>query len=426
MLSSVRHAALLVFVFACSGGAPSDKGGEYGGGGWGQPAEQGDRRILVEVEAVERGSVADHLETAGTIESEAQADITAETSGTVTQVMVEEGDDVRRGQLLALIENPSLDASASRATIELERAEADLERARTLHAQQAISDTELRQAEISYRTAQASAQEAQQTQGFTRVTSPIDGTVAIRDVRVGEVASGRVFQVVDLHRLRVIVQLPEKDLSRVHVGQAVHLSGAYDEDSGASGTVARISPVVDATSGTVRVTIQISPDQQILRPGQFARVRIEVDRHSDVITIPRRALVWEDGEPVAWVVTDAPPPEAEAAEEEAVAEADAEPKAGGGLLGRLFGKGDQPTAEDENTEEETPEEAEDIPQRVVERRVLDIGYQDTEQVEISEGLQEGEPVVVLGNANLREGSAVRLPEDPAPRSQTEPEPEEEE
>lgn len=409
--------ALTLTLAACSGGPSGGQGGGRGGrGGWGQKKADGDRRLLVEVADVEIGSVADYLETTGTIESEAQADISAETTGTVTQIAVEEGDTVRKGQLLAVIENPSLDASASRAAIELERAEADLERARVLHGQKAISDSELRQAEVSYRTAKASADEARRTRGFTRLTSPIDGTVAIRDVRLGELTSGRAFQVVDLGRLRVIVQLPEKDLARVRVGQTVRLSSAYDEEVVSTGTVTRVSPVVDPDTGTVRVTIGVDPDQDALRPGQFTKVRLEVDRHDDVLTIPRRALTWEDGEPVAWVVADAPPEEEEAEEGEGAEVEEAKEEAGGGgFLARVFGGGEA-EAEPEPEAEEPKKPEVEIPRRVAERHALEVGFMDPERVEVTEGLEAGEPVVVVGNANLRDGAAVRLPEDPAPRA----------
>lgn len=403
--------AVMCLLISCSGG-PSEG---YGGGQWGKPSVEGDRRILVEVDTVSHGSVADYLETTGSIESEAQADIAVETTGTVTQIAAEEGDSVSRGQLLAVIENPSLEASARRASIELERAEADLERARTLHGQQAISDSELRQAEVSYRTAQTSANEARRTRGFTRVTSPIDGTVSVRDIRVGELASGRAFQVVDLSRLRVIVQLPEKDLAHVRVDQIVRLSSAYNEGAVSTGKVVRISPVVDPASGTVRVTINVDSGQDALRPGQFAKVRIEVDRHEGVITIPRRGLVWEDGEPVAWVVTDAPHEEAE--EETPDEDADmGEDEAG--FFARLFGGGGRVQEADEADEADAVPEV-DIPQRVAERRVLTVGFMDPEQIEVSEGLSEGEQIVVVGNANLRDGTMVRLPDDPAPQASSE-------
>ncbi len=397
---------LLLALTACGGSSPdAPQGGEEGDA----EEEEPDRRLLVEVSPVALGSVADHLETTGVIESEAQADISPEASGVIKQVLVEEGDAVRAGQVLAILANPSLDAGATRADIELERAQRELTKSEQLRAEGAISDRELEQARIALRTAQASASEAARTRGFTRITSPISGTVSIRDVRVGELATGRAFQVVDLDRMRVIVQLPEKDLTRIFAGQPVYLSSAYNAEAATTGVIQRISPVVDPSTGTVRVTVSLPAEQSVLRPGQFVKARIEIDRHDDVLTIPRRALVWEEGEPIAWVVVDAPEEEEEAdtGEEEEVEEP--------GFFAKLFGGDDE--------EEEAEEEGGgvEIPQRVAERRLLTIGFSDSALVEVTEGLALGELVVVIGNANLREGAAVRLPEDPVPASTAEDE-----
>lgn len=411
----MRHFMLsLFFMAACSGGPPQ---GDRADQGREAEEEDTDRRLLVEVADVEHSSVADHLETTGTIESESQADIVPEASGTVTRIDAEEGDAVRKGQVLAVIANPSLDASNSRAQIELERAQHDLEKARTLHADGAISDVELAAAQTAWRTAETSANEARQTRGFTRLSSPIDGTVSIRDLRLGELAGGsRAFQVVDLSRLRVVVQLPEKDLPRIDLGQSVLLTSAYDPDTSASGAVTRISPVVDAGTGTVRVTISVEPGQSELRPGQYVKARIEIARHDDVLTIPRRALLWEDGEPVAWTVEDAPEEAPEDDEDAESYEEDA------GFFARLFG------AEDDASDAPEPAEAGDeldIPQRVAVRKPLSVGFVDIEHVEVTAGLSSGELVIVVGNTNLREGASVRLPDDPAPELATEDDDEDE-
>ncbi|MDG1484534.1 MAG: efflux RND transporter periplasmic adaptor subunit [Myxococcota bacterium] len=402
----MRHLLLsLVFLVACSGGPPGRGDGAV------ETEAEPDQRLLVEVISVEQGSVADYLETTGTVESEAQADIVPEASGTVTRIDVEEGDAVRKGQVLAVIANPSLDASNSRAQIELERASNDLEKAKQLHADGAISDVELAGAQTAYRTAETGADEARRTRGFTRVTSPIEGTIAVRDLRVGEVAGGaRAFQVVDLTRLRVIVQLPEKDLTRISLDQPVHLSSAYNEDATATATISRISPVVDAATGTVRVTVDIAPGQDTLRPGQFVKTRIEVARHDDVLTIPRRALVWEDGEPIAWTVEDAP--EEVDVDEDGPAEEDAEGEESG-FFAKLFGGEDGGEGED-GAEDADRVPGPEVPQRVAVRKNLTVGFVDTELVEVTTGLDAGAMVVTIGNTNLREGASVRLPDDPVP------------
>lgn len=415
-------AALMALVVACSGGEGGGGGGDGRGGkggGWGGKAvSTPNQRVLVETASVETGAVADHLVTTGVLESEAQADISPETSGTVTRIYAEEGDAVRAGQVLASIENASLDAGADRASIELDKAREALGETEKLHEQGAISDSELRDARNALRVAEATYNEARASAGFTRLTSPITGTVSLRNVRVGEVAQpgAAAFQVVDLNRLRVIVQLPEKDLPRVKQGLPVTLTGAYDEVAGATGEVERVSPVVDATSGTVRVTIKVNPEGATLRPGQFVKVRVEVDRHDDVLTMPRRGLIWEDGEPIAWTVVDAPEPEApEEPESDDEGEGEGEEAATDEEAGgwAWFGGGEDDAEEGEDAEPER-DPWEGIPRRQVVKNRLEIGFVDPERVEVISGLDLGEEVVVLGNTSLRDETLVRLPGDPDP------------
>jgi membrane fusion protein, multidrug efflux system len=406
MSLAVFRSLTIVLLVACGG--PGD--GQAKGDGEGKDGEEEDpdARVLVEVAPVARAGVADTLDTTGVLESEAQADIVPEATGIVQQVMVEEGDQVRRGQVLAVLSNPSLEAGADRATTELDRARRELEQAQQLHQQGALSDQDLRNAEAALTAARTTFAEASATRGFTRLTSPIDGTVSVRDVREGELAGGRrAFQVVDLNRTRVVVQLPEKDLARVRVGQVARLQGAYDDAAVASGSVDRISPVVDPQSGTVRVTVRVDAVGTPLRPGQFVKVRLEVDRHEDVLTVPRRAVVWEDGEPLAWLVIDAPPPEPDDADKDK----DADATEDGNFLTRLFG-GDAPDGD--------PAEADDAEPKWPDRRgrkvSLTLGFVDDERAEVVAGLDEGAPVITVGHTNLREDTPLRLPEDPLPEA----------
>ena len=405
--------SVLAIVPGCGGGPPDGAGGE-GEGGEADEAPGPERRVLVEATAAAPGAVSDHLITSGTLDSDVQADILPEANGLVTQVVVEEGAQVSAGQLLAVIANPSLDANADRASLELQRARQALTEAERLHAQGAVSDGELRTARNGMAAAETSFQEARRSKGFTRITSPISGTLTVRDIRVGELATGarRAFQVVDLGRLRVVVQLPEKDLARVRVGQNALLEGAYDEATTAMATVERIAPAVDPTTGTVKVTIKLAPDQNTLRPGQFVKVRLETDRHDNVLTIPRRALVYDEGEPVAWRVIDAPAPEAKAEPtDDAAAAGEAEPSLTA-RIAALFEGDDEAPAADGDAPPTDPWAG--IPKRQVEKVRLTIGFADSERVEVQKGLDAGDLVVTVGNNNLRNEALVKLAGDADP------------
>ena len=89
-------------------------------------------------------------------------------------------------------------------------------------------------------------------------------------------------------------------------GQPVDIRAAYNDETTVSGVVERIAPVVDPTTGSVRVFINVEKGQSVLRPGQFVKAQVEVARHENTIVLPKEAVVYEDGAPIAYIVTDAP------------------------------------------------------------------------------------------------------------------------
>lgn len=399
---------LVLTTLGCGGG--ENRHNRHGGDRHGKDDGVSDWRVLVETIQAESGTVAKELLTHGTLESEAMADITPEAGGVVTEILVEEGDTVHRGQVLAVLSNPSLQAGSDRARVEVAQARRRFEQAKNLHTQGAISDTEFQDAKDAYAIAQASHREATGSARFTRLTSPVDGTVAIRNVRIGELAGGaeRAFQVVDLDRLRVIVNLSEGDLTHLSIGQPVMLAGTYDNSARADGSVLRISPVVDETSGTVRVTIAANPVEgqpSKLRPGQFVEVRIEVDRHSDVLTIPRKAVHWQDGAPIAWKVVDKVDDESDKDKKW-----NKDEDKGENFFTKLFN-----WDKDGDEAEDKADPWEGVPRRIVKRVNLTLGYSDADMAEVSEGLENGDHVVTVGGDNLRPDADVKLPGDPKPK-----------
>ena len=136
----MRWVSMGLLVLGCTG-PPSDRSG-----GWGQSTEDENAPepvTLVEVEAVGRGDVSDLLMTSAVIESERSADLLPNATGIVLDVLRDEGDEVRRGDVLAVIDNVSLDAGAERAVADLNRLEVQLTEMRDLYAQGAVSEREL-------------------------------------------------------------------------------------------------------------------------------------------------------------------------------------------------------------------------------------------------------------------------------------------
>jgi membrane fusion protein (multidrug efflux system) len=213
------------------------------------------------------------------------------------------------------------------------------------------------------------------------------------------------------------VNLPERDLAKVRVGLPAKLTSAYDAAATGAGVVERVAPVVDAASGTFRVTVRLDAPAEgaapvvSLRPGQFTSVKIEVDRRENVLTLPRRALVWEEGKSYVFQVV-----ETTKEEEDKLAEA-AKPKGkdgkgedkaeeGPGMFDALLAKLGGGEKEEEK-KDELPG-----PWRKAKRVEVVTGYLEGEIAELLSGVDEGASVVTVGNQALRDGARVRLPGDP--------------
>lgn len=351
---------------------------------------------VVEVSLVGRGAVADQVGASAVVESELTANLVPEATGIITEILADEGDPVVEGQVLATLENISLGTGAAKARAEVSRLADQASRTRALFEQGAISARDLGEAEHALSTARLSLREASAGYGNTRMVAPFDGVVALRNVKVGELATSATaaFQVVDLDALRVVASFPERELGRVHPGQPVRLASAYDTEQGTTGIVQRVSPVVDSNTGTFRVTVSVNPGQNVLRPGQFVTVTVEVGRHEEVPVVPKKAVVYEDGVAVVYRVVDAPEPE----EGEEDDEGDGEE---GGSWWPFGGD------EEEDDEGEGEAEESEGPKLVAERRVVTLGLVDDDWAEVMEGVGPDDTVVTVGQSHLRDGARVR-------------------
>jgi membrane fusion protein (multidrug efflux system) len=148
------------------------------------------------------------------------------------------------------------------------------------------------------------------------------------------------------------------------------------------GKVARISPVVDAKTGTFRVTCEFSDRSGQLKSGMFGRVEIVFDRRAEALTIPRTALIDEDGQTSVFVVE----------------------------MGKAVVKdsGDKKKDGADKAAAAKAAPAEEKLVLVAHRRPIKIGYVSGEKVEVREGLKDGERVVTVGRAALRDGTQVQV------------------
>jgi len=273
----------------------------------------------VSVLTVHPANVPDLLEEVGTVRAVQASQISSQVMGNIVEVRAHEGDRVRRGQVLAVIDDAQPRAGLDRATAaelasaqetsaadsDLALTEATLKRYKTLYDRKSVSPQEFDEVKARREAAQArrdmthagqaqakaALQQAHTALSYTRVLAPFDGVVTEKKADVGMLASPGmpIFTVEDVRRYRLEAAVNESDLRYVHVGQQAPIFIDALGDRELKGTVAEIVPAADVASRTFLVKLDLPADPG-LRSGLFGRAQFTRGERTSLL-IPRSAVV---------------------------------------------------------------------------------------------------------------------------------------
>lgn len=280
-----------------------------------------------EVVRVARRTIESSVKATGVVKPRigAEVKVGSRVSGVVARLHVQIGDTVARGQLLAELETRELVARRDQAQAALAAAEAtwqyarsDLARRRALGAAELLSEAELDVAERGRGVAEQQRAEAAanldyaRTQlGFARITAPITGIVASVATQEGEtvaasLAAPTFVTLVDLDRLEVWAYVDETDIGRIDKGQVARFSVDTYPDHEFEGRVTAVYPQAEIRDNVVNYVTVVTfdaPRGRSLRPEMTTTVRIAIDTRENVLALPRRALRREQGR--SFVLTPA-------------------------------------------------------------------------------------------------------------------------
>lgn len=252
--------------------------------------------VPVQVETPPRGTVTAALTASSTLETDQQADVLSKTDGLVTRMLVDEGSQVAKGQVLAELEDADKRIALQQATLKAEAARRDYERAQRIHQESLISQQEYDRLRNLHELAQADVDSAALSLGYTKILAPFSGRIVERAVVQGRhVKPGeKLFTIANLSTLVARVYLPEKDVAGLRLGQAAEFLLDASGGQRLPGRVSKISPVVDTNTGTIKITVEALAVTPAARPGSYATVRIVTDTRQNAILVPKGAVVRED------------------------------------------------------------------------------------------------------------------------------------
>ena len=257
----------------------------------------------VELSEVTSGRISTFLETTTTLEARNATDLVARRGGQVVALPIEEGAYVTRGQVLARLDDTEERLAVERTQLAWEVAKRELDRGKQLEAQSYLSQKELDDLELAVRNMWVALEQARYELSQMRIEAPFAGRVVERMINLGEnlTAGKACFRVVDFHPLRARLYFPERDLQRVRVGQEAELTLDTHPGRTFRAQVALVNPVVDRNNGTFKVTLDLPNPNEQLRPGAFARVRVQTGTFSDALLLPRRGVLTEDGDSYVFI-----------------------------------------------------------------------------------------------------------------------------
>ena len=321
-----------------------------------------DLTIPVVVEKVKRGPIADYLTATGTLRPLRAERVIAEVEGVLHLVsrngaVVAVGQKIPAGYPLAEIENQEylLNVRVESQKLAMVNAERELQKQEALFKAGGVTEKELELARRSALDARLNYETALLKAAKLRLQAPISGWVANLQASADgtRIPVGFVLcTLVDYSTVLVQVNLPNTDLDKMRIGQEVLISNYALPDQTFQGRVTAIDPTIDPQTRTFTVDIEVANDKLQLRPGMFVKAEIVIEDHEEAIVIPRTALQTRDNRPVAFVVQGAS----------------------------------------------------------AEMREVITGIETRDEIEIIEGLAEGERLVVKGHETLRDKSKVRVTE----------------
>ena len=378
-----------------------------------------DRPTPVQTVNVQQKTMPIYLSALGTVTAYYTVTLKSRVDGQLISVNVREGDHVRMGQLLAQIDPAPYQAALAQAEGQLARDQAQ----HTNDQAQADRYKSLFQAGVvSQENAQAQTAAAGQSSGaikadlaaiqaakvnvnYTRITSPINGVVGLRQVDPGNIVhasdTNGLLVVTQLEPISVIFTLPEDHLPDVldllRKGRKLAVE-AYDRSGAnhlATGTVLTVDNQIDTTTGTVKVKAVFDNKDGALFPNQFVNVRLILEQRPNAIVIPAAALLsGSQGNFVYLVKPGDPPADLQNANGGAGAPA-------GGQAGGKTGRGNRGGAG-----AGAGVGGQNQPHFYVEARTVKVDLTEGTQVILTGGVNPGDPIVVDGQEKLRNGSRV--------------------
>jgi membrane fusion protein, multidrug efflux system len=348
-----QNPALRVLVIAFALGAAAGCGKKAAGG-----PPPGAMATIVVTAVAKLESIAETLAVVGTLAPNESVEVKSEVEGVVEEIAFNEGQAVKKGDLLVRLDETKFRAALQQAEANLQLSKVTFDRTRQLVEDKTISPQEFDQAAATYHASEAAVALRRRELKDSRIVAPFAGVVGSRNVSPGQVISKNttLIWVVDFDTVKAEFAVPERFISEVKAGQQIELRVAAFPSEKFKGEVYFLAPQVDPNTRTLLVKARVPNSNRKLRPGMFANLDLTLKLRENTIVVPESALLNMGDRTAVYVVG---------------------------------------------------------PDSTAQLRPIKVGLRMPNQMEVLTGLKSGEVVVTEGLQKVRPGGAVKLAAPPS-------------
>jgi len=260
-----------------------------------EAAEDEEVAVPVEVAEVTSGAITSYISATANLVAEDQVRVLSEAEGRVERLLVEEGDLVSKGQVLAVLVQDEAKIALSKVELKASNANAALERAEGTRDQGLISAEAYDKLKMEFDVASQEVAEAEWLLAKTVIRAPFSACVTERFITQGQHLrpGDELFTVADYDPLVARIYLPESDVIELEEGREVRIALAANAELTFAGRIRQIAPVVDTATGTVKVTVEAVKPPTGVRPGAFVSIGIVREQHPTALLLPRESVIRE-------------------------------------------------------------------------------------------------------------------------------------
>jgi len=251
--------------------------------------------VPVEVAEVMAGDISSYISATANLVAEDQVKVKSEAEGRVERLNVEEGDLVKKGQVLAVLVQDEARIAKSKVELKASNTSAALLRAQDSFEQGLISSEAFDKLNLDHEIAMQEVAEAEWRLAKTVIRAPFTSRITERFITLGQHLrpGDELFTVADYDPLVARIYLPERDVYELEEGREVRITPAAGTELSFTGRIRQIAPVVDTATGTVKVTVEAVHAPEGVRPGAFVSIDIVRERHAAALLLPRESVIRE-------------------------------------------------------------------------------------------------------------------------------------